>query len=289
MPVMRDKVVVVTGANSGIGKATATALARKGAMVVMVCRDAERGEAARSDIRAQSDNPAVDLLVADLASQAAVRGLALHFTDHYPELHVLVNNAGVWRPRYEETPDGIETTLAVNHLAPFLLTNLLGDVLITSAPARVVNVSSMVHKWGDIRFDDLNRRQDWSPRGAYYQSKLAGVLFIHELARRLDGTGVTANLVHPGMVASNFARDMGGFRGLMARYLWRPFMKSPDKGAEAVVHVAASPEVEGVTGAYYTAAGRCPTAGASRDEAAARRLWEASAQLTGLTPDQEIG
>src|SRR5258708_23044760 len=202
---------MVTGANSGIGKATALALAQMGGTVVMVCRDRARGEEARSEITTKSRNNAVDLLLADLSSQQSIRQLVENFQHHYMQLHVLINNAGAAFPgRRRETVDGLEMTFAVNYLAPFLLTNLLLDVLKASAPARIVNVSSNSHEAGYIAMDDLQAEQHYSNMRAYGQSKLALVLFTYELARRLQGTGVTANCLHPGFVATHFGQSGAG-------------------------------------------------------------------------------
>src|SRR6266576_2877007 len=209
---MQGKICMVTGANSGIGKATALALAQMGATVVMVCRDRARGEEAKSEITTKSRNNAVDLLQADLSSQQSIRQLVENFQHHYTHLHVLINNAGAGAAftGRRETVDGLEMTFAVNYLAPFLLTNLLLDVLKASAPARIVNVSSDSHRSGSIQMDDLQAEKHYRPMRTYPQSKLAVVLFTYELARRLQGTGVTANCLHPGFVATNFAQSDGG-------------------------------------------------------------------------------
>src|SRR5258708_13174968 len=202
---------MVTGANSGIGKATALELAQMDASVVMVCRDRARGEEARSEITTTSGNNAVDLLQADLSSQQSIRQLVEHIQHHYTHLHVLINNAGAAFPgRRRETVDGLEMTFAVNYLAPFLLTNLLLDVLKASAPARIVNVSSAAHKSGYIQLDDLQAEKLYRPMRTYPQAKLALVLFTYDLPPRLQGTEVTANCLHPGFVATNFAQSDGG-------------------------------------------------------------------------------
>src|SRR6266571_796457 len=202
---MQGKICMVTGANSGIGKATALALAQMGATVVMVCRDRARGEEARSEITTKSRKNAVDLLQADLSSQQSIRQLVEHFKHRYTQLHVLINNAGAAFTGRRETVDGLEMTFAVNYLAPFLLTNLLLDVLKASAPARIVNVSSNSHEAGYIQMDDLQAEHYRSMR-VYGQAKLAVVLFTYELARRLQGTGVTDNCLHPGFVATHFGQ-----------------------------------------------------------------------------------
>ncbi|MFC1483829.1 SDR family oxidoreductase [Candidatus Neomarinimicrobiota bacterium] len=279
---MHGKVCLITGANRGIGKATTLALVRMGATVVMVARDPALGAAARDEIIQAAGNPSVDLLVADLASLDAVRQLAADFRDRHSQLHVLINNAALVKHDHTLTEDGYETTFAVNHLAPFLLTGLLLDTIQASTPARIINVSSMVHIWGRINFEDLQGERDYNMHTAYNQSKLANVLIANELARRLAGTGVTANSVHPGMVRSDLVREYTGFIGFMARKGWRPFMKTREKGAATSVYLASSPEVEGVTGKYFANSRVKKSSRSSHDEALARRLWEVSEQLTGL-------
>src|SRR5256886_4444327 len=244
---MQGKICMVTGANSGIGKATALELAQMGATVVMVCRDRARGEEARSEITTKSRNNAVDLLQADLSSQQSIRQLVEHFKQRYTHLHVLINNAGAAFTGRRETVDGLEMTFAVNYLAPFLLTHLLLDLLTASAPARIVNVSSDSHRSGSIQLDDLQAEKLYRPMRTYPQAKLAVVLFTYELARRLQGTGVTANCLHPGFVATNFAQSDGepAVRPLVK--LIGSFGTSPEKGAKTSIYLASSPEVEGVT------------------------------------------
>lgn len=277
---MKEKVCLVTGANRGIGKATALGLALRGATIIIHCRNRQLGETAREEIVARTGNAAIEVMVADLASLEAVRRLAEAVQRRHATLHVLVNNAGLAKRRHTLTEDGFETTFAVNHLAPLLLTNLLLDILKGSTPARIVNLASMVHRWGRINFDDLmGGERGYSMGRAYNQSKLANVLFTYELARRLDGTGVAANCVHPGMVVSDLGREYTGFMGLMANKLWRPFMRSPEKGADTVIYLASSPDVTGVTGKYFANRRAVKSSRASNDAALARRLWEASERL----------
>ncbi len=280
---MQGRICLITGANSGIGKATALGLAKMGATVVLVSRDRARGEQAQSEIKAQSDNPNIDLLLADLSSQQSIRQLADDFKQRYSQLHVLINNAGVFSPRKRLTVDGIDMVFAVNQLAPFLLTNLLLDVLKASAPARIVNVSSGSHEANYLKLDDLQSEEHYRPMRAYGQSKLALVLFTYELARRLEGTGVTANCLHPGFVATNIAQ-----RGLPppVRLLAKPiflFGISPEQGARTSIYLASSPDVEGVTGKYFVKSVPRQSAPLTHDESLQHKLWQVCAVMTGLT------
>ena len=278
---MVDKVCVVTGASRGIGRETALGLARQGATVVMVGRDPTRGASSVAYVRGNSGNDAVHLALADLSSQREIRTLAGDLTEQYERIDVLVNNAGAVNLRRTVTADGIELTWAVNHLAYFLLTNLLLPVLRESAPARVVNVSSDAHKGGRMRFEDLQGERRYSGWAAYSQSKLANLLFTYELARRLAGTGVTANAVHPGTVSTGFGKNNPGWLrwGIT---LAGPFMLSAAQGAETVIYLASSPDVEGVSGKYFVKCREVESTPASHDEADARRLWQVSEQMTGL-------
>src|SRR6266702_1939297 len=276
----QGKICMVTGANSGIGKATALALAQVGATVVMVCRDRARGEQARSEITTKSKNTAVDLLQADLSSQQSIRHLVEHFQHHYPHLHVLINNAGASFPGRRETVDGLEMTFAVNYLAPFLLTNLLLDMLKASAPARIVNVSSATQASGYIQMDDLQAEKHY--RSAYGQSKLAEVLFTYELARRLQETGVTANCLHPGFVATNFGQIGTAPVIRTAVKFISLFGLRPEEGAKTSIYLASSPGVEGVTGTYFVKSIPKRSASISYDESLQRQLWEQSAKLVNV-------
>ncbi len=282
-PSMAGKTVLVTGGTGGIGKATAIGLAHLGARVGITGRDRARAEAAAADIRSASGNPAVDVFVADMSSQAQVRRLAQEVLDAYPRLDVLINNVGgFWNTRHV-TADGLEHTFALNHLAPFLLTNLLLDRLRASAPARVVTLSSGAQAMGRIDFDDLQGERSYSGQRAYNQSKLANVMFTYELARRLEGTGVTATVLHPGVVRTAFgAEDPARWQRVFLP-LVRPFMKTPDRGADTPIYLASAPEVDGVSGRYF--ANRKPKQSnkASYDTAAQARLWQVSAELVGLT------
>jgi len=280
---MNGKTILITGANSGIGKAAATEIARRGAHVVLTARDRARGEAARDDIRRASGNEAVELLLGDFAVLDDVRRLAAEADQRLPRIDVLINNAGLMLTERGETNDGYETTFQVNHLAPFLLTSLLYPKLAASAPARVVTVASGAHKRGGaLDFDDLQSKGSYVPFSVYGRSKLANILFTRELARRVAGSGVTANCMHPGVVATGFAADgdtSGVFPVLMR--IARPFMLTPEKGAETIVHLACAPEVERVTGGYFVRKRRVQPNGNALDDVAARRLWDASVALTG--------
>jgi retinol dehydrogenase-12 len=280
---LAGRTCIVTGASSGVGEATALELARRGARVLMVCRHPERGERARGAIARSSGNPAVELLLADLASQAAIRRLATEIRARAPALHVLVNNAGVVNLRRTITPDGLETTFAVNHLAYFLLTALLRDRLVASAPARIVNVASEGHRFGRLDFDDLQSERSYRWWRAYGTSKLANLLFTFELARRLEGSGVTANGLHPGAVASRLGHNNGRL-ATVATALLKPLFLPPAQGAATSVWAASSPDLEGVSGRYFVRQREARPSAAARDEATARRLWDASCRLTGLAP-----
>ena len=237
---MAGRTCLVTGATSGIGKATATALARLGADLVLVARDRAKGEATVTEIETATGNPRIELLVADLASQASLRGLAEEYQERHDRLHVLVNNAGGYWATRHSTVDGLELTFARNHLAYFLLTNLLLEVLVASAPARIVNVTSGAQAVGDIHFDDLQSERRYRGQAVYNQSKLANVLFTYELARRLDGSGVTVNCAAPGVTRTNFGRDDSGRLMRMLSPLVRPFMRTPEQGADTLLYLATS-------------------------------------------------
>jgi retinol dehydrogenase-14 len=279
---MTGKTVLITGGTGGIGKATAIGLARAGARVGIVGRDATRGEAAAAEIRSASRNPSVDVFTADMSSQAEVRRLAAEVLDRYPRLDVLVNNVGGFWARRRVTADGLEHTFAVNHLAGFLLTNLLLDRLVASAPARVVTVSSGAQSMGRIDFDDLQGARKYSGQRAYNQSKLANVMFTFELGRRLEGTGVTANVLHPGVTRTAFGAEDQAWYFTTGSGLARRFMKSPEQGAQTPILLASSPEVEGVSGTYFANGKPKEANKLAYDTDAAARLWRVSAELVGL-------
>ena len=278
---MAGRICMVTGANSGIGKATAAGLAEMGATVILVCRNREKGEAALSEIKEKSGNNSLDLMLADMSSMQSVRQLASEFRRKYDRLHVLVNNAGLFMLRRTTTGDGLETTFEVDYLSHFLLTELLIDLLKAGAPSRLVEVSSIAHYNGHIDFDDLQGEKGYGGWKAYSQAKLAQVLFTYELVRRLKGTGVTANCLHPGTVATNIWSRPLGRAGFIAK-LTRIFMMGPEGGAETPIYLASSADVEGVSGKYFTKKKEKKSSNESDDEQVARRLWRVSEELTGL-------
>jgi len=283
---MKGKVCVVTGATSGIGKATATALAGLGATVVLVGRDRGRTDAAATEVGSVSaSSPRTE--IADLASLEQVRGLAERLAG-LERIDVLINNAGLVLHERRITPDGFEYVFALNHLAPFLLTNLLLPKLTASAPARVVTVTSDAHSAANFDLSDPNMERGWESWRSYANSKLANILFTRELARRLDGTGVTANCAHPGVVRTGFGREAKPLLRL-GLTIARPFLLSPERGADTIVYLASSPDVADQTGGYYVKRQRREPSAAARDDAAARELWEASEKMTGLAPTRQTG
>ncbi|WP_246731554.1 SDR family oxidoreductase [Methylocapsa sp. S129] len=276
---MQGKLCLVTGATLGIGNATALGLARKGAHVVIVGRDAARTREAAAQLARESGNPQVDFLVADLSSQAEARRLAAEFKARYPRLDVLLNNAGAIFTQREVTVDGYERTWALNHLAEFLLTQLLRDRLEASAPARIVNVSSTAHASGTVAFDNLQGEKKYSAWSAYGQSKLANILFTYALARRLAGKGVTANCLHPGVVATGFGHNTPGFLNIVLG-LARPLLMTPEKGAATSIYLASSPELADVSGKYFAKCKPIASSKLSADVALQEKLWELSERQT---------
>lgn len=272
---------MVTGANTGIGRATCCELARLGAAVVMVCRSRQRGSAALEAIQKRTGNPTLELLQADFRSPSSVRHLADEFKKRHDRLHVLVNNAGVICKKRSVTEDGLETQFAVNYLAPFVLTHLLLDRLRSGAPSRIVNVSSNVHHGASIDFEDLQHRKSYRPNQVYAETKLANIIFTYELARRLKGDGVTVNCLHPGVVATNMLADWMGIPRA-SRSTLRATAASPEKGARTSAFLATSPQVEGVTGRYFVDCKPAASSLQSRDENVAARLWRVSRELAGL-------
>lgn len=279
---MQAKICLLTGATSGIGKATAMGLANMGATVVMVSRNTEKGEALKKEIGQQTGNTALDFLQVDLSSQESIRQLVATFKQRYQHLHVLINNAGLFSARRQETVDGIETTLAVNYLAPFLLTNLLLDTLKASAPARIVTVASEAQGMGLLNLDDLQMSKRYRMFGAYAQSKLAEILFTYELARRLEGTGVTANALHPGFVNTNIGQDSSNpFMRILTRIIFSRGI-TPEEGAKTSLYLASSPDIAGVTGKYFAKSIPVRSVPLSYDEETQKRLWNISASLVHL-------
>lgn len=276
---MDGKVCLITGATSGIGLVTARVLAERGATVIIVGRSQAKSAATVEQITSATGNPKVAYMLADLSAQHAVRQLAAQVRAEHPQLHVLINNAGAVLLRREQSVDGIEMTWALNHLAYFLLTDLLLDTLKASAPARVISVASNAHERGRINFDDPQRATGFS---AYAQSKLANVLFTRELARRLAGSGVTANVLHPGVVATSFGTN-NGWIGRALRPLFNRGSISPEQGAQTIIYLACAPEVGQISGQYFYQSRPIPAAPAAQDDAAAQRLWALSQRMTAAT------
>ncbi|MCX7840878.1 MAG: SDR family oxidoreductase [Anaerolineae bacterium] len=279
---MQNKICLVTGATSGIGLETAKQLARLGATVIIVGRDAMRSATAVAQIRQHSGNANVEFLVADLSAQAQVRTLAEQFRRRYARLDVLINNAGVAMMRRQESVDGIEMTFATNVLAPFILTHDLLDVLKASAPSRIINVGSTLHKNAKFDWDDVQMKRKYDGLMAYNNSKLALLWFTYELARRLQGTGVTVNALHPGAVRTNLIARNGWFYKWIVNPIFSLQAISAEQGAQTSVYLASSPEVEGVTGKYF---GKCKpreSSPASYDEEAQKRLWRLCEEMTGM-------
>jgi len=274
---MRGKTVLITGGNSGIGAAAAETLAERGAQLVLACRDLGKAERVRDDIATRSGNQNVHVLPLDLGSFASIRALAASVHERFERLDVLINNAGHFPAQKILTEDGFEAQFGVNHLGHFLLTHLLLDLLQASTPARVITVTSMMHRFGSIDFASFRGETAYSAWRAYFQSKLANLLFSNELAKRLAGTSITSNTLHPGGVKTDIMRDASPVNRLFSAL----FFNSPERGARTSVYLASSPEVEGVTGGYFIACKTRRPAPVARDEAVARRLWEDSAALCG--------
>jgi NAD(P)-dependent dehydrogenase (short-subunit alcohol dehydrogenase family) len=280
MNTMQGKVCLITGGTNGIGKSAAQTLASLGATVVIVGRDAHKTSQVVEEIRSATGSNNVDALLADLSSQQDVRRLASDFLSKYSQLHVLLNNAGGTYLTRQLSVDGIEMTFALNHLAYFLLTSLLLDILKASAPARIINVSSDAHATGKIEFDNLQGQRDFSGLGPYENSKLANILFTFELARRLDGTGVTANALHPGLTNTGFGKNNPGWLMAIMGAIIPLIARSPEKGAQTSVFLASSPELAGVTGKYFVDSKVTQPAARATDGAVAKQLWDVSANLT---------
>ncbi|XP_041353528.1 retinol dehydrogenase 13-like [Gigantopelta aegis] len=290
---MAGKTVIVTGANSGIGKETCLELARRGAKVIMACRNLESCEQAKAEIVLETANHSIHCRRLELASLASIRAFAKYINANESHLEVLINNAGIMGCPKSLTEDGFEMQLGVNHLGHFLLTNLLLDLLKKSAPSRIITVSSIAHKWGDIHFDDLNSVKHYDPRAAYEQSKLANVLFTIELAKRLEGTGVTANCLHPGIVNTDLSRHMSISKSVVSGGILSPLkwfiMKTPIQGAQTTLFLAIDPSVEKVSGKYFSDMHVKDIALQAKDEAAAKRLWAISEKWTRLSSRSQSG
>jgi NAD(P)-dependent dehydrogenase (short-subunit alcohol dehydrogenase family) len=280
---MDGKIVLITGATSGLGKVVAVELAKKRATVVIAGRDPAKTRVTVKEIEEQSEHrAAADGLVTDLSSMGEVRRLANEFEKRYSRLDVLINNVGAIFAQRLSTVDGYERTFALNHLSQFLLTNLLLDTLKASAPSRIVNVSSRTHQGGTINFDNLQGERYGIGGGrAYSQSKLSNIMLTYELARRLAGTGVTANAVHPGTVATSFGENNGWLMGFGMKVFHR-FAIPPEEGADTIIYLASSPEVEGISGQYWAKRQPIRSSPASYDESAQKRLWDVSVRMTGL-------
>jgi NAD(P)-dependent dehydrogenase (short-subunit alcohol dehydrogenase family) len=280
MASMDGKVVLITGATSGIGKVTARELAKLGATVAIVGRDAAKTAAVLDELRRESGSDRISSFLADLSQLSEVRRLAAEVKARHPALHVLLNNAGAVFMSRKLTPDGFEATFGLNHLSFFLLTHELLDLLKSSAPARIINVASRAHQRGKIDFDDLMHARRYAGFMVYSDSKLANLLFTYELARKLEGSRVTVNALHPGVVATNFGMG-GGLFSLALKVAQPLIMVSPEEGARTSIYLASSPEVEGVSGQYFVKSKATPSVGQSNDRAIARRLWDVSEKLTG--------
>lgn len=277
-----EKVVLITGANSGMGKASAVEMAKRGYKVVMLCRDLKRGEEALRDVIEKSGSRLVYLEICDLGSLTEIRKFCRSFKEKYSSLNILINNAGVILPKRHLTKDGYELQFGVNHLGHFLVTNLLLDLILKSPPARIINVSSGAHKIGKIYFEDINLEKSYSTIKAYSRSKLANILFTYELARRLKGTGVTVNCLHPGAVATKMgiSRDTGF--GTLLTTMLKPFFQTPEKGAETAIYLATASEVEKVTGKYFYRKKAIASSKRTYDVELAKKLWCLSEELTAL-------
>lgn len=276
---LKGKICIVTGSNSGIGKVTALEIAKMGATVIMVSRDRNKGEKALEEVRNLSGNKDVELMLCDFASQKSIRKFAEEFKSKYQKLHILVNNAGLILTEKTITEDGIESTFAINHIGYFLLTELLLDVIRESTPARIVNVSSDAHKTGHIDFDDINfERKKYSSIGAYCNSKLANILFTRELAKRLKGTKITVNCLHPGVISSNFGSNTSGILGFLVK-IAKPFFTTVEKGAETQIYLATSPQVDDVTGEYFSKKKVAYTTSEANNEGIAKKLWDVSNEM----------
>ncbi|XP_034101988.1 retinol dehydrogenase 12-like [Drosophila albomicans] len=279
------KIVIVTGSNTGIGKETVLELARRGATVYMACRDEARAEKARQEIIKETKNENVFYRELDLASLDSIRKFAENFKKEQSKLHILINNAGIFRGPRRLTKDGFEMQIGVNHMGHFLLTSLLLDLLKKAAPSRIVNVSSLAHTMHKLNVDDLNCEKSYDETHAYCQSKLANVMFTRELAKRLEGTGVTVTALHPGLVDTEIFRNSAILQSAIVQFVFKPllwpFIKTPKSGAQTTLYAALDPSLEGITGEYFSDCRPKPVADVATDEKASRFLWQQSEKWTG--------
>ena len=278
---MKDKVVVITGATSGIGEVAADRLAQKGARIVFVARDRERGEAIQKHLHAIAGHATHTVHYADLSTLAEQKRVAKEIADSEPQIDVLINNAGAIFTSRQVTADGLEKTFAVNHMAYFVMTNLLLDCLKATPGARIVSTASTAHRFGKLNFDDLQSEKHYGSFGVYGMSKLCNILFTRELAKRLAGTGVTANCLHPGGVNTRFGDANGGLMGVLFK-IGKTFMITPEQGAQTIIYLASSPEVDGKTGGYYDKCKLTAPSKAAQSDADAKRLWDVSAKISGF-------
>ncbi|MFT4805116.1 MAG: NAD(P)-dependent dehydrogenase (short-subunit alcohol dehydrogenase family) [Psychroserpens sp.] len=276
---MTGKICLITGANAGIGYAISLGLAKMGANVVMVCRDKSRGKIALAELKEKSNNSSISLYIADLSSQSSIRQLVTDFKKDFGQLDILINNAGVITPIRTLTTDGLETQFALNHLAPFLLTELLLDSLKSSDSARIINISSNAHQIANINFDDLQSEQEYKPKEVYQRTKLCNILFTYELARQLEGTHITANCVHPGVITTKLLQAYNGGNGGFS-FISKLLYGTPQKGAETPLYLASSSEVEGISGKYFANKKIAQSSNYANDLSVAKRLWQISKSLT---------
>ncbi|XP_047424819.1 retinol dehydrogenase 12, like [Mugil cephalus] len=277
-----DKTVVITGANTGIGKEAAIDLAKRGAKVIIACRDMEKAQAAVTEIIERSGSNSVVCMKLDLSDTKSIREFAEAINKDEPKLNILINNAGVMVCPYGKTADGFEMQIGVNHIGHFLLTHLLIDLIKRSAPARIVNVSSMAHSWGSINLEDINSEKSYDKSKAYAQSKLANVLFTRSLAKRLEGTGVTAYSLHPGVVQTDLWRHLSGPQQFVMKMV-SPFTKNSVQGAQTTIYCAVEPSLEKESGGYYSDCAPANCSAAGKDDVLAQKLWELSCQMLSIT------
>lgn len=279
---LEDKTVVITGANTGIGKETAIDLAKRGAKIIMACRDMERGEAAKKEVIESSGSENVLCMKLDLADSKSIREFAEAINKDEPKLNILVNNAGVMVCPYGKTADGFEMQIGVNHFGHFLLTHLLIDLIKRSAPARIITVSSMAHSWSSINLEDINSEKSYDKNQAYSQSKLANVLFTRSLAKRLEGTGVTTYSLHPGVVQTDLWRHLNAPQRAIMKMV-SPFTKNSSQGAQTSIYCAVEPSLDKESGGYYSDCAPANCSAAGKDDVVAQKLWDMSCQMLSLT------